>query len=210
MGLPSSISTADLAATLAVSDRRIQQLAKDGVIPRCFDADGKQVHGQYSYPAAVHAYIAGLKDAANTSEPELEYLELKKDGQRIKNEHDSLRLAALKNEAHSSEVVRQIFGEMVVTIRSRLQSIPHLVAPQVQGKDSIPELVQIISKAVTNVLLELKDYDAKEFQDRSKQSLLVVVDQDKQEEQEEQQQQLDAYNDIYNPAPAKRSGAEQE
>jgi hypothetical protein len=192
--LPDTVTTSELAKITGYTDRRVRQLAREGKLTRSVDESGKTIEGVFPFPLAVQQFIKVQKDQATDSDDEKELMALKKENLRIKNERDSLQLAVLKNEAHSANDVRQIFGEMVVTIRSRLQALPHLIAPQIHGKDSIPEIIAISDKAVNTVLLELKGYDRQEFAERSKEVLKVVVDRDNAQAATESDE---LYNEIY-------------
>lgn len=57
MNLDDSVGVEDLARVLNVTSRRIQQLAKEGVIPR---SDG-EIRGKYPLGASISAYIVNLQ-----------------------------------------------------------------------------------------------------------------------------------------------------
>jgi hypothetical protein len=166
--IPDVVSVAELSRLLNITPRRIQQLVEEGKLPKALDTDGQPIFGKYPVVACVHAYLSLVRESATSSEAEKELVELKKVNLRIKNEKDSLLLSEIKNEVHPAEAVKQIFGEMVVTIRSRLQALPHQSAPKLQGLESIPEIIAVLEKDVRQVLLDLKDYDKGEFASQSK------------------------------------------
>jgi hypothetical protein len=167
-GFPATVTTADLAWMLGYTDRRIRQLTQANKLTRATDGEGKVIEGVFPFPLCIHQFVKNQKAESSDSDDEKELNELKKHILRNKAEQGDIDLDERKNEVHNSNAVRQIFGNCVVTIRSRLQALPHLVAPNLQSKESIPEIVEIVTKGVNQVLLELKDYDPKEFAQHAK------------------------------------------
>jgi hypothetical protein len=190
--LPSTVKTSQVATILGYSDRHIRQLAADGVLQRAIDENGKPLDGHFPFPAAVQQFIKFQKESAAIDDDERELNRLKISILSSKDEKDKLLLSVLKNDTHRAEDVRQIFGEMAVTIRSRLQAMPHAVAPNLQGLDSIPAIIAELNKGINNVLVELADYNAADFAERSKDE--KIVDQDAVESAQEMERQ---FQEIY-------------
>jgi hypothetical protein len=192
------VDTRSLSIFLGCSARSLQQLATDGKLPKhsqnlwnlkdCIDA-----HRKHSVAVAVSRF----KDEGGENDEATAAMRAEK-LQKLAAEREmaQIKLLGIKNETHAAADVRAIFGEMVVTIRSRLQALPHGVAPSLQGLDSVPEIIEVLNKAINQVLLELSDYDAAEFSARSKD--VKVIDQDAQAEKEAaSKEQLDQFNEIY-------------
>lgn len=162
-------STAVVASLFNLSERRVQQLAKEGVI------DGRKVDGVYQFDLlpTVRKYIAYLSDKANgrdqkNRKTEEEKLAAEADLKRAKADMAELQLKELRGQMHRSEDVEAITTDLVYTIRSMIIALPGRLAVDVAAVDTAPEASEIIRRECYQVLEELSNYkyDPEEYAKR--------------------------------------------
>lgn len=149
-----NLKTAQLAALLGLTTRRVNQLAEEGVVVRAG-------HGEFDGPASVQAYVERErnrgKDQEGKIDKEREEARLKKeqaDTQELKN-------AKLRKELLPVEEVTRVWSEQISSVRSGLLS----VVPRVRQRLSLsPEDAVEIDKEIRDAMTKLADgidiYDA--------------------------------------------------
>lgn len=193
---PDSLGTTDLATVLNVSVRRIQQLAKDGVIPKCIGDDGQAVDGKFPIPAAIHAFIAHVRESCTNTESEQELEELRKRILRLKGDREELIVANMRGGLHHSEVVRAIMDDQNTALRSRALAIPNSITRLLVGQTDPIAINGILTEAVNDLLVESKTYSLEEFQARNPE-FVKPLNLDALKASEDAQQAFnDAYSDV--------------
>lgn len=152
-------STAVMAKLFNLTERRIQQLAKDGVIT------GKKVDGAYQFDLlpTIQKYIAYLSEKANGREQKNKKVEEDKltaeaDLKRAKADMADLQLKELQGKMHRSEDVEAITTDLVYTIRSMVIALPGRLAVDVAAVSTPAEASEIIRRECFAVLEELSHY----------------------------------------------------
>lgn len=152
-------STADMANLFDMTERHVQQLAKDGVI------DGKKVNGTYQFDLlpTIRKYIVYLRAKANGREQknkkaEEEKLTAEADLKRAKADMAVLQLKELQGKMHRSEDVEAITTDLVYTIRSMIIALPGRLAVDVAAVSTAAEASEIIRRECFAVLDELSNY----------------------------------------------------
>lgn len=162
-------STAVVASLFNLSKRRVQQLAKDGII------EGRKIEGVYQFDllSTVRKYIAYLSDKANgrdqkNRKTEEEKLAAEADLKRAKADMAELQLKELRGQMHRSEDVEAITTDLVYTIRSMIIALPGRLAVDVAAVETAPEASEIIRRECYAVLEELSNYkyDPEEYAKR--------------------------------------------
>lgn len=74
-----------------------------------------------------------------------------------------LEVAVLRGELIPSGTVEKVWGNMVVSFRSRVMSIPTKSAHSVLGAVNVAEAESVLKKLVNEALEELADYDPKQY-----------------------------------------------
>lgn len=148
---PQQYPVAAIAQLLKLTERRVQQLVKDSILPR-------PARGVYDPIACVHSYIDYLKRLlAGSGE-----LSLTEERTRLtKTQADMAELLFRKSSGDliQSKKASQVWGEIVTTIRQRLLGLSTRLAPQVATSQSIPEIKERIDAAIHEVLSELSSPD---------------------------------------------------
>ena len=153
--------SAIIAKLFGVTERRVQQLAKEGIIPAA-----KQRPYQFDLLPTVQAYIKYLSDKANGKE--------EKGAETVKAENDKLRAEAdlkqskakiaemqlkeLEGTMHRSEDVEAMTSDLVYTVRSMVMALPGRLAMDVVQAGTAAEASAIIRSECYKILDELANY----------------------------------------------------
>ena len=143
------VKSKELAGILGVTQRRVNQLAKDKVFERnggCFDL-AQSVQAYVTYTAAENDELRQEKTLH----------------ERAKRRKAEFELARLENRLHDAADVEQCLIGMLVTFRNRILSIPQKLAPQLLGLKNISEIYDLINEELRNALQELSEYDSAMF-----------------------------------------------
>lgn len=155
-----TVSAAVLGKIFGVTDRRIRQMAEEGIIVRA-------AKGRYNLVDSVKNYILSLKlavDSAGNDNPdgELNIEEEKALHERVKRHISELKLQTMKGELHKADDVRRVMTDMLSSFKTRLMNVPAKVAPVLEDRDA-GYIKDRLTSEVTEVLNELKDYDPADF-----------------------------------------------
>lgn len=155
-----TVSAGVLGDIFGVSDRRIRQMAEEGIITRA-------AKGRYNLVDSLKNYILSLKLTAEgvTSESpdgELDITEEKALHERVKRHISELKYQTMKGELHKAEDVERVMSDMLVTFKTSVLNIPSKVAPVLEDRDA-GYIKERLTAEVIEVLNILKDYDPKDF-----------------------------------------------
>ena len=156
-------TTAELAALVGVSTRRIQQLTADGIIT----AASK---GHYLLSAAVQAYLSYRLGESLTPE-DLTVERRRREADTSLKESKAI-IARLDAEAaegnyHRHEDVELFIDELIYEVRSAFISLPGRLAVDVARSSNAAECAEIIKGEVSEALNALSrwDYDPEYFRE---------------------------------------------
>jgi len=154
-----TVTAETLAKIFAVTDRRIQQLAKDKVIPK----DGK---GQYPLMPSIMAYIQYLQSLAkgkNITPEDIHVERLKKI--RIENELLELEAQKQRGEVLDAEIVAEKLCQAVLQLRDNLLTVPPRIAPKLVNIDSEQKILEIIETCLLETMHVMSDYQPSDGDD---------------------------------------------
>jgi phage terminase Nu1 subunit (DNA packaging protein) len=141
-------STQTVADLLLLSERRVQQLAKEGLIPR-------EGPGKYRLGSAVQAYVEYLRretvsgmSAHGAGNEKMRLLKAKAD-------LAELEVARVVGELVLARDVEALWSTLIVQFRNRMLSIPHRAAPLVVATQDAAEANKIVECLVLEALEEL-------------------------------------------------------
>ena len=154
-------SSAVIAKLFGVTERRVQQLAKEGIIPAAQSKPYK-----FDLLATVQAYIRYLSDKANgkesknasTVEAEQDKLRAEADLKMHKAKIAEMQLKELEGQMHRSEDVEAMTNDLVYTVRSMLMALPGRLAMDVMQANSAAEVSALIRSECYKILDELAGY----------------------------------------------------
>ena len=148
-------SGAELASLLGLTDRRVRQLADQGVLTR-------QAEGDYVLPDAIEEYYTYKYKA----DEEVDYMAEKAKHEKAKREMAELELQKRRNEVHEAENVRRVMSDMLSNLRSQLLGIPAKMAPRLADR-SADYIAGELTQEIEDRLTELCDYSPNLFSDEA-------------------------------------------
>lgn len=154
-------STEIMAKLFELDPRRVQQLAKEGVLPAASQRPYK-----FDLLPTVKAYIRYLRDRANGKEAKTADT-VKAEGDKLRAEADlkqskakiaELQLKELEGKMHRSEDVEAMTNDLVYTARSMIMALPGRLAMDVVQTGSANEASALIRAECYKILNELAGY----------------------------------------------------
>lgn len=154
-------STEIMAKLFELDPRRVQQLAKEGVLPAASQRPYK-----FDLLPTVKAYIRYLRDRANgkeaktadTVKAEADKLRAEADLKQSKAKIAELQLKELEGKMHRSEDVEAMTNDLVYTARSMIMALPGRLAMDVVQVASANEASALIRAECYKILNELAGY----------------------------------------------------
>ena len=154
-------STEIMAKLFELDPRRVQQLAKDGILPAASQRPYK-----FDLLPTVKAYIRYLRDRANgkeaktadTVKAEADKLRAEADLKQSKAKIAELQLKELEGKMHRSEDVEAMTNDLVYTARSMIMALPGRLAMDVVQAGSANEASALIRTECYKILNELAGY----------------------------------------------------
>ena len=163
--------SAIIAKLFGVTERRVQQLAKEGIIPAAQEKPYK-----FDLLPTVQAYIKHLSAKAAGREEKgaddvraiSDKLRAEADLKRHKADMAEMQLKELEGEMHRSEDVEAVMNDLVYTIRSMILALPGRLAMDVVQTSNANEASAIIRTECHKILEELAaySYDPEVYQRR--------------------------------------------
>ena len=150
--MATSFNIQAIAKLLKLSERRIQQLAKENVIP-------KAERGKYDLVNSVHGYIDYLKAKAGGEFTAEEVLKNKNKLLKAKAELAEIDKMKASGELIPKEEVKRTWLELVQKVKQKLLSLPNKVAPVVVTIKSINEIKLILQDKIYEALYEISSDD---------------------------------------------------
>ena len=163
------MSTKQIAQIYGVSQSRVEQLSKNGIIhgegrPLKYDLI-PTVNALFKYQRELLQKKTKNKDDVKNNSRKLK---AEADFRKAKAEREEMRLKELKGELHRAEDVEAITTNHVLKMRSMLMAMPGRLAVDLSTIDSAPEIADRIKKEVFEILNGLADYryDMEEYAKR--------------------------------------------
>lgn len=155
------VTEKELSEYLGLSDRRIRQLFKQGVV-------FKSQRGKYDLKASVLGYINHIRQAEKAKDESLEKLKIAKEAEsltheRLKKRKTELQVLQIEKKLHAQEDVEYFWNTMVLAAKSRITSIPVKTAPLLVGIEDRKEIQSILKREINDALNEIADYDVNKF-----------------------------------------------
>jgi phage terminase Nu1 subunit (DNA packaging protein) len=139
-----------IARLLDLSTRRVQQLSKEGVIPRA-------ERGRYEISASVRGYIAYLKERS-INPGVVSFDEVRARKTAAEAEMAEIDLKEKKGLLIPTEEVARSWAEIIGACRSKLLSMPAKIAPVVAVEEKPAICKQIVEEQVREALDELSKW----------------------------------------------------
>jgi phage terminase Nu1 subunit (DNA packaging protein) len=143
-----------IAKLLDLTERRIHQLNREGVIP-------KTERGRYELVPAVRGYVRYLRDRAIGADALPDESARASRSRLVKAQAEAQEMENAKNRGDLLPVamIERAWGEMAAAFKARILSIPGKAAPQVVSCNSITEVKSILERMAFEALDELSRGD---------------------------------------------------
>lgn len=154
---PAGVDVGQVASLLNLTPRRVQQLAKEGVIPR-------PERGRYQIAGCVRGYIAFLQRALDTAHAKaMQPMNVDLTLQRSRKtaaeaELAEIDVARMRSEVVSVDQAEAVVVELLTNLRAQLIPFPRTAAPKLLGAKSLQELearLEIETARIMGVLAEV-------------------------------------------------------
>jgi phage terminase Nu1 subunit (DNA packaging protein) len=142
-----------------LTERHIQRLAADGVIP-------KAARGQYPLLGSIRGYVKFLQERSfgkhsnETTDLQTEKIRLTK----ANADKTELEVAVLRGDLIPTEIVENVQGQMVSAARAKFLSIPTKAATQLTSATDLNEIQNIIKAHVYEALDEFSEFRPEDYQ----------------------------------------------
>lgn len=154
-------SSAVIGKLFDLTERRVQQLAKEGILPA---ASVKPY--RFDLLITVKSYIKYLSDKANgketktadTLKAESNKLKAEAELKQTKAKISSMQLKELEGKMHRSEDVEAVMNDLVYTVRSMIIALPGRLAMDVMQATNANEASVIIRTECNKILEDLANY----------------------------------------------------
>lgn len=153
-------STENLAILFDLSNRRIQQLAQENILPHVSTRPY-----QFDPLPTIREYVKYLQEKIRNAEKdedsekaESEKIRADADYKKSRARMAELELKELEGEMHRSEDVEAVMTQLVYTIRSMIVALPGRLAVNTFNANSASEASAIIREECNHVLNELANF----------------------------------------------------
>lgn len=144
-----------IAKLLDLSEWRVQQLSRYGVIP-------KANRGQYELIGSVRGYVQYLRDqAAKAQSGAPDYASERARFIRARADLAEIEADEKRGSVISAEDVEAAWIAILALLRTRLLSLPDRLAPQVHEQIKLADTRNLIRAAISEVLDDLAQTDVK-------------------------------------------------
>ena len=153
------VSSEDLGKLFGLTSRRVQQLAKQEVLPVL-----RQKPYAFNLYESITAYTKYLgeqikgRESRSSKTAQSKRLEADMDLKRAKADMAALQLAELEGRMHSSEDVEAVMNDLVFAIRSMVMALPGRLAMDVARASTANEASVLIRAECYKILNELSEY----------------------------------------------------
>ncbi|MCH7623985.1 MAG: hypothetical protein IIB46_07900 [Nitrospinae bacterium] len=146
-------SVEELSREINLSDRRIQQLVKEGVLNK----EGRGKYDLLKCSLKLIKHYQAIRDGKDT-----ESLDGKKEKARLtKLQADKvgIEVEILLEKFIELDLVEQHLSRVFASIRQKCLSLPTKIAPSIQAKRTVASIKKVLETEITEILNELCNYD---------------------------------------------------
>lgn len=153
-GADRNIGAKQLAYLFNVTERRVQQLAAEGIIK-------KEARGRYNLTESIRGYVAFLQEVAagTQGESESDYGDARTQKMRADADKSIMEAAVLAGTLIPADIVAYSWNHMIGAFRAKMLNLPKKTAPIVQHESSFRKCQSALQSAVHECLGELSEYE---------------------------------------------------
>ncbi|MDA9163858.1 hypothetical protein N9N97_03135 [Rickettsiaceae bacterium] len=150
--MKSHYTAEEIAVALDLTERRIQQLAKEGILP-------KVEKGKYNLAECIRAYDLYVQDSSKPATPK----DSKSRWLDAKAEKAELELKVFKGGLITTGEVKNAWTDLFITFRTRMLNIPTKLTPRIAACNSdLPTIENMLQSEIEDALTELSKYKPEE------------------------------------------------
>ena len=146
--MATSFNITAIAKLLKLTERRVQQLAKDDIIP-------KAERGKYDLISSVHGYIDFLKAKAGGDFTAEDVIKNKNKLMKAKAEIAEIEKMKATGELIPKQEVKNTWLELINKVKQKLLTIPNKVAPIIVSIKNTNEIKLILQDKLYEALYEI-------------------------------------------------------
>jgi len=146
--MATSFNITAIAKLLKLTERRVQQLAKDDIIP-------KAERGKYDLISSVHGYIDFLKAKAGGDFTAEDVIKNKNKLMKAKAEIAEIERMKATGELIPKEEVKSTWLELINKVKQKLLAIPNRTAPIIVSIKNTNEIKLILQDKIYEALYEI-------------------------------------------------------
>lgn len=148
-----------IAKLLDLSERRVQQLSREGVIP-------KATRGQYDLVGSVRGYVRYLRDQALRAQAGApDYASERARFIRARADLAEMEAEEKRGSLIAAEDVETAWIAVLAALRTRLLALPDRLAPRLHAEESPAGMRDLMRGAVREALEELAETDVRPQRD---------------------------------------------
>ncbi|NOX74090.1 MAG: terminase small subunit, Nu1 [Alphaproteobacteria bacterium] len=146
-------SLAVIAKLLDLSERRVQQLSREGVIP-------KATRGQYDLIGSVRGYVRYLRDQAVSAQAGApDYAAERARYIRARADLVEMEASQRRGALIAADDIETAWIKVLALLHTRVLSLPDRLAPQIHAEGSLAETRNLLSVNLREALEDLANSD---------------------------------------------------
>lgn len=160
-----TVPVGTLAKLFNLTDIRVQQLAKMGVVV-------KAARGTYELWPSIKGYVKYLQDRSkgmNTGtgggsddDPD-SYQKHRTRLYRARADKEEIQADIMRAKAHDGQIIEKVWADMIGNAKTRIMAIPTKAAGKVQSVLPLPQVEAILREPCNEALNELAAYDPRKL-----------------------------------------------
>lgn len=144
-------SVATIASLLMLSERRVQQLTREGVIPRA-------ERGRYELVPAVQGYVRYLQErGGSSSDSPIDYHEQKARLTKAQADMAEIELARARGDVVGVAQLEKNLGSLFAEVQTNIRNIPGRIASSLAGAKDESAIKRMMLAEIDQVLQSLAD-----------------------------------------------------
>ena len=169
MPIPDTLTAPELAELLGMTDRRVRQLADEGV----FSNVGTGSRYAFRPGVAVASWVAHRINCeiAESGTSDADYERERARLTKFKADKAEVEAALIKGRSHDGDAVAFHVGQMLSAFRARILSIPNSCAGIVAELIDPEACREVIEDQCRSALMELRDYDPRTVEQTTRERL---------------------------------------
>lgn len=142
-----------IAKLLDLSERRVQQLSREGIIP-------KATRGQYDLIGSVRGYVQYLRDQAVSAQAGApDYAAERARYIRARADLVEMEAAQRRGALIAAEDIEAAWIKVLALLRTRILAVPDRLAPEVYAAGSLADTRKLLGKTLRAALEDLANSD---------------------------------------------------